>query len=66
VVTVKVMASLPMPKPDINRFIWQPVNGKMRPAPLDWMPSGAHEALEHLAAENDRLRAMLNAKGDMS
>jgi hypothetical protein len=26
---------------------------------LDWLPSGAHEAVEHLARENTALRAQL-------
>lgn len=59
----RVIASLDLPDVNGGRMIWQPVTGrdgvKMRLAPLDWQPSGAHHALEYLAAENDRLRALL-------
>ena len=57
---IRIVTKFPAPVPQRKRLIWQPVTdsaGKMmRLAPLDWLPSGAHEALEHLARENDKLR----------
>ena len=61
---IEIIASLPLPKVNTRRLIWQPVTDhdglKMRLALLDWQPSGAHCALEHLAAENDKLLARIN------
>ena len=66
---VEVVVSFELPAVSRNRQIWQPVTGKdgvkMRLAPLDWQPSGAHHALEYLAVQKGRLEkqnAFLEAK----
>jgi hypothetical protein len=60
---VVVVAEFDLPQVNRKHFVWQPVTDvdgvKMRLAPLDWLPSGAHEAIQHLVDEVQYLRGVV-------
>lgn len=62
---INVIVSLDLPNIHAKRLIWQPVKDggdvKMRLAPLDWQPSGAHHALEYLATRLEDLEIQLKS-----
>jgi len=63
---MKVIASIPLPKVDLNQMVWQPVTERgdlaMRLAPISWQPSGAHECIQQLVNEVKELRDLLISK----
>jgi hypothetical protein len=60
---MNVISSLPLPKVDLNQFVWQPVTDRgelaMRLAPISWQPSGAHECIQQLVNEVKELKGKL-------